>query len=208
MKEDFEKDVEKNIENKINENRKFHAVLLVTILILLFILAFVIKLSNDKKQEIVSAVENNDIVVNNEKIRNEAVNLKGNVVESENNLETEGDTKIDSKTTNFNQEVIDNLNEKEVIELVKVIDNKDNTVTLNLRKYTKSKVPKLTEMQYNELIKNNEIELFNETFTYNPRVNVLTNNKYMWVLRPGSFLLQNSFLKTLLHPFPCFPYIL
>lgn len=411
-------DLEKDVENKINENRKFHAVLLVTILILLFILAFVIKLANDKKQEIISVVDNNNIVVNNEEIRNEVTNndeIKDNeiiqdVVNSEFELENklkdykadpekeiifikdsiegyvfdEGtgkkdelyiyellkinlkfkeiekinsriediynenkvsykngefnssrpilDVKIEqiedildltiyynnAKVTDINQEnyhidiekdevisnkeylnrlgigkenleklidnaflnyqiefdekyenyedlknasifikdknmltekykydfdkickiseisyvgdnrifidniavpmcfgtdygtrfgdeyiigieidiselindkkieykpfikdVVDNKKNGEYIELVEIIANKDNTVTLNLRKYTKSEVPELTEVQYNELIKNNEIELFNETFSYNPRVNVLTNNKYV-----------------------------
>ncbi len=172
----LEKDVEKNA-----ENQKFHAVLLIAILILLFILAFVIKLSNDKKQEIMSVVDNNESMVN-EKIENDAEMLES-ITDKEDKTETEEnkveDNKSDSKIAKFTKEVVDNLDENECIELVKIIDNKDNTVTLNLRKYKKADIPELTEEQYNELIKNNEIEIEDEIFTYNPRVNVLTNSKYV-----------------------------
>lgn len=177
MEKDLKKDVEKNNESKMNENRKFHVVLLVTILILLFVLAFVIKLANDKKQEIISVVDNNDIVVNNEEIKKETTS-SNELISNTDDVESDAENKYKNYKP-FTKVVVDNKKNNEYIELIEIIDNKDNTATLNFRKYKEVDIPELTEEQYNELIKNNEIEILNDTYTYNPRAKILTNNKYV-----------------------------
>lgn len=67
----------------------------------------------------------------------------------------------------FSKEIIDNLNSDEIIKIIEVKDNFDNTITLNLRKYKKGKIPQLTEEQYNQLLEDKKIQLLGEEFVLN-----------------------------------------
>ena len=70
----------------------------------------------------------------------------------------------------------DAIRSKERIELVNIKDNSDGTVNLIFRKYVLGDIPKLSEEQYDELIKNKKIELLGDIFVLNG--NLLSNGKY------------------------------
>ena len=164
-------------------------VLLVLAIIVIIVMAvFMYKLYNDKKAETDKVAELSSKTTS---LNNQISDLNAQIVElqsqiDELNQEKKSDTDIQknntadekSKYTTFSKEEIEKLTQNEIISIVEVKDNLDDTVTLNLRKYIVSDPPKLTESEYKQLMTDKKIKLLDDEFVLDESGTLITNNNF------------------------------